>query len=139
VLLRCLLTDCVLACLRACVLAQAHKSLAGFALGTSLLRGGTSPTRFVVVGGAFASASPCGALLSSAGAWLLGTTTFAPVVIGLSAGTFLYVGVVELLAKELAAAAVASATNSEGDGDEVAKLVLFLVGWGAMALLALWT
>lgn len=121
------------------MLAQAHKSLAGFALGTSLLRGGTSPTRFVVVGGAFASASPCGALLSSAGAWLLGTTTFAPVVIGLSAGTFLYVGVVELLAKELAAAAVASATNSEGDGDEVAKLVLFLVGWGAMALLALWT
>eukprot|EP01046_Picozoa_sp_COSAG06_P097228 COSAG06_NODE_43335_length_373_cov_0.562044_1_plen_78_part_00 len=66
-------------------------------------------------------------------------TRTAPVVIGLSAGTFLYVGVVELLAKELAAAAVASATNSEGDGDEVAKLVLFLVGWGAMALLALWT
>lgn len=42
-------------------LLQAHKSLAGFALGTTLLRGGTSPTRFIAIASAFAVASPCGA------------------------------------------------------------------------------
>ena len=58
---------------------------------------------------------------------------FQPVVIGLSSGTFLYVGVVDLLAKDLA-------DRSEcGDTDEVPKFMLFVFGWGAMCVLALWT
>jgi hypothetical protein len=78
--------------------------------------------------------SNAGAILSSAGKFLFNESTmFQPVVIGLSSGTFIYVGVVELLAKELA-------DRSEcGDRDEVSKFVLFVVGWGAMAVLALWT
>ena len=145
--------------------------MAGFALGTSLLRGGTSPTRFIVIGSAFAPASPfggfpqnifshllkialcvaianvaflrgifvenvAGAILSSAGTRLFDDSAmFRTVVIGLSSGTFLYVGVMELLAKELAACKAECRENE----DEVTKFVLFLVGWGTMALLALWT
>ena len=50
-------------------------------------------------------------------------------------GTFLYVGVVELLAKELA-----ESNCERGDNrDALLKFALFVVGWGAMAVLALWT
>ena len=77
-----------------------------------------------------------GAILSSAGTSLLNdSATFRTVVIGLSSGTFLYVGVVELLAKELAYCKAECRENK----DEATKFVLFLVGWGTMALLALWT
>ena len=108
----------------------AHKSLAGFALGTSLLRGGTPPGRFIAVGGAFALASPCGAVMASMGKWLVDAAVFAPIVIGLSSGTFLYVGLIELLSKELA---------DQQAGEEGIRLALFMFGWGSMALLALWT
>lgn len=60
---------------------------------------------------------------------------FQPIVVGLSSGTFLYVGVVELLAKDLADLK----TKCGNDRDELAKLLLFVGGWAAMAVLALWT
>ena len=78
--------------------------------------------------------SNVGAILSSAGKYLLNESTmFQPVVIGLSSGTFLYVGVVELLAKELAD------RSDYADRDDVPKFMLFVFGWGAMCVLALWT
>ena len=53
-----------------------------------------------------------------------------PAAIGLSGGTFLFVGVVELLARNIL---------QQDDEDLPTKLGLFLAGWAAMALLALWT
>ena len=68
----------------------AHKSLAAFALGSTLLRGDADPSfgRFVAIGTAFASASPLGSLLAIWAEEVL-TPTFAPVILALSAGTFI--------------------------------------------------
>ena len=68
----------------------AHKSLAAFALGSTLLRGDAAPSfgRFVTIGTAFASASPLGSLLAIWAEEVL-TPTFAPVILALSAGTFI--------------------------------------------------
>ena len=112
----------------------AHKSLAAFALGSSLLNGGTTPGVFLAVAFGFASASPLGALLSAAGVDAVGEAArswMVPAAIGLSGGTFLFVGVVELLARNI--------LQHEDDEDLPTKLGLFLAGWAAMALLALWT
>ena len=68
----------------------AHKSLAAFALGSSLLNGGTTPGVFLAVAFGFASASPLGALLSAAGVDAVGAARswMVPAAIGLSGGTY---------------------------------------------------
>jgi zinc transporter ZupT len=109
----------------------AHKSLAAFALGSSLLRGQEEPSRlwFVGVASCFALASPLGSLL----AVLVDTETpfFAPVVLSLSSGTFVYVALMELLAKR-------QSTRSSTEGaEQLVQLSCVLGGWVAMALLAL--
>ena len=76
---------------------MAHKSLAGFALGSQVLAARPSLRWYCAQTGAFAVASPMGAVLSG-----LLPAEVAPSVIALASGTFLFVGAVEVAGRDLA-------------------------------------
>ena len=59
------------------------------------------------------------------------TPFFAPVVLALSSGTFVYVALMELLAKRQ------STRSSTAGAEQLLQLSCVLGGWVAMALLAL--
>jgi zinc transporter 1/2/3 len=128
----------------------AHKSVAAFALGVSLLRARTSSgralTRTQVAASivAFSLVTPTGVMLGTA-AGKIADTRAAAGMTAAAAGTFLYVGLMEVAAKELAVARSEEAQGSHPPGvlaaccsSTVAKATAMAVGYAAMAALALW-
>ena len=114
-----------LLCLKAPAV-QAHKGLAAYALGSSLVDSQATAGRFWSVIGTFAMATPLGIglgmLLSS-----LATGHMAAGVSALASGTFLYVAFMEIIPREL-----------EDPGHRVAKLGMMVAGFAAMSVLAIW-
>ncbi|PNW82918.1 hypothetical protein CHLRE_06g299600v5 [Chlamydomonas reinhardtii] len=104
----------------------AHKGLAAYALGASIVESGASSTRFWTVIGLFAAATPLGILM---GYGLSSSANSKPgaALSALASGTFLYVAFMEVIPKELA------------DGkNRLLKMGVFLLGYGLMSLLAVW-
>jgi len=104
----------------------AHKGLAAYALGASVVESGASAARFWTVAGLFAGATPVGIfvglLFSEIGSGSVGAAMSA-----LASGTFLYVAMMEVIPKELA------------DPSHMGlKMSALLLGFGAMSLLAVW-
>lgn len=104
----------------------AHKGLAAYALGSSLVDSKTSPKRFWAVILFFVFATPVGIFLGylvSEVASGDGTASIS----ALAAGTFLYVAAMEVIPKEL-----------HSQERWFGKLVALMMGFGAMSLLAIW-
>ncbi len=107
-----------------------HKGSAAFALMVSLHAGGFSAARQKRVLLLFVMMTPLGLLIGTvASAALTGRT--ATLIEGsfdaLTAGTFIYVAVLDIIDEELSK-----------DDDKLAKFALILIGIAFMALLALW-
>ena len=104
----------------------AHKGLAAYALGASVVESGASAARFWTVAGLFAGATPVGIFIGLAVSDI-GTGAVGAAMSALASGTFLYVAMMEVIPKELA------------DPSHMAlKMAALLLGFGAMSLLAVW-
>lgn len=113
----------------------AHKLFAALSLGTSLAAASpknTITTMSILTAFAFAFSTPLGALL---GALIVSTTVQSVLVSAtltcMSAGIFLYVAFVDLLAEEVRECAC-------DDHDRFLRGVLFVCAASAMSLLAIW-
>ena len=114
----------------------AHKTVASFALGSTVLRvQGTTLKLYAAMMTGFSCVTPIGGLIgmaiarAEAGSGDDDGGTDTPVtdaLLAIAGGTFVYVGLVEIIGKELPG------------GDKLLKLLLILSGWGFMAMLALW-
>ncbi|CAK0783445.1 hypothetical protein CVIRNUC_006644 [Coccomyxa viridis] len=104
----------------------AHKGLAAYALGSSIVDSQASMRKYWTVIGFFASATPVGILL---GVLLssVSNSDAAAAVSALASGTFLYVAFMEVIPRELAV-----------PNHRTAKLAMLMLGFGAMSLLAIW-
>lgn len=104
----------------------AHKGLAAYALGASLVDSKTTSSRFwkVIIG--FSIASPVGIFLGFAFSEITNGVGAASMS-ALASGTFLYVAMMEIIPIEL--------ENSE---HILSKLAVMFLGFGAMSCLALW-
>mmetsp|Transcript_8358 Transcript_8358/g.25051 ORF Transcript_8358/g.25051 Transcript_8358/m.25051 type:complete len:421 (+) Transcript_8358:407-1669(+) len=105
---------------------QAHKGLAAYALGSSIVDSEAGTRQFWSVIATFAFATPLGIslgfLLSS-----FTTSSGAAAISALASGTFLYVAFMEVLPREL------------NDGSHrLLKLGMLLLGFALMSLLAIW-
>ena len=114
----------------------AHKAFAGYALGSSMVASGMNRSRHFVLGLTFSISTPVGivlgVILGSTGEDYLTATLQAMV-----AGTFLYVSIVEIGMKELLSCRQPIGMICS-KRLEIAKLVAFLLGYLAMAYLALY-
>lgn len=125
----------------------AHKSVAAFALGASLHRArmssgrALSHTQIAAIILTFSLVTPIGVMLGTV-AGSLADTRAAAGLTAAAAGTFLYVGLLEVAAKELAAArGDGGPTSASGLGlcsSTVVKATAMATGYVAMATLALW-
>ncbi len=108
----------------------AHKGAAAFALGVSLKQGGFSRTRHIRMIAFFSAITPLGVILGTLFATLLSgdrAVAFEAVFDGLAAGTFLYVGIVDI-----------SQDVFERPRLRWGKLLFLAVGYLLMATLAVW-
>lgn len=104
----------------------AHKGLAAYALGASLVDSRTTRSRFWRVAGSFSVASPIGIFLGYALSEI-SSSAGAAALSALASGTFLYVAMMEVIPKEL------------NDGQNTtSKLIIMFLGFGAMSVLAIW-
>ncbi|KAK9787611.1 hypothetical protein WJX73_010713 [Symbiochloris irregularis] len=104
----------------------AHKGLAAYALGSSLVDSQSEGHRFWTVIGSFAGATPLGILIGNLLA-SFGTGRAAASLSALASGTFLYVAFMEVIPRELR------------DADhQLWKLLMLMTGFGAMSVLAIW-
>lgn len=104
----------------------AHKGLAAYALGASLMDSQASAKRFWSVALGFSIASPVGIFLG----YILSSISSGVVSSSLSAlasGTFLYVAMMEVIPKELA-----------DPSYKISKILIMLLGFFLMSILALW-
>ena len=109
---------------------MAHKGMAGFALGVSFHRTGTTLRRTAPLAVFFSIMTPLGilagtsvdALLSSSGGRIFEATFNS-----IGAGTFLYIATLEIIRTEF-----------ELPGDNWQKWLLASAGFGLMAMLAIW-
>lgn len=127
----------------------AHKSFEGFALGSSLVTAQLDRVPFLVLGISFACATPLGIILGQLliDVWInkvsgpRGDTTIA-IVQAIVAGTFLYIAIVEIGAKELLVCRheIVDENGKKKAGSpqriEALKLGCFVVGFLAMSALA---
>ncbi|KAK9904991.1 hypothetical protein WJX75_007293 [Coccomyxa subellipsoidea] len=104
----------------------AHKGLAAYALGSSVVDSQASMRKFWTVIGSFASATPVGILLGVVLSSVSNSDAAASVS-ALASGTFLYVAFMEVIPRELAMSS-----------HRTAKLVMLMAGFAAMSLLAIW-
>jgi len=110
---------------------MAHKAVAGFALGVSYRRAGSSLRRSAPAAAFFSGMTPLGILMGttlnalvSSGARQIFEATFDSI----GAGTFLYIATLDMIRTEF-----------ELPGDQWQRWLLASLGFGLMALLALWT
>jgi len=108
----------------------AHKAMAGFALGVSYRRAGTSLQRTLPWAAFFSSMTPIG-ILTGTGIYALispaGRELFEAIFNSLGAGTFLYIATLDIIRTEF-----------ELPGDNWQKWLLAAGGFGIMAVLAIW-
>lgn len=125
----------------------AHKAFEGFCLGSSLITANLEDGAVWVLGLAFSCATPLGILVgqilsSEANSSMGEDSTTIAVVQAVVAGTFLYIAIMEIGAKELLACRHNEdddPASASGKGVEQAKLFFFVFGFLAMSLLALYT
>ena len=103
----------------------AHKGIATFALGTSIVRQGVSTYEYLMSMLPFCFVTPAGVLVGMS-IQNSGNTLLTNTVLSLAGGTFICIGLMEIIAKEL-----------PGD-DKLLKIFLVLLGWGIFAVLAIW-
>ncbi|KAF8056124.1 zntD [Scenedesmus sp. PABB004] len=103
----------------------AHKGLAAYALGASIVESKASAAKFWGVVSVFASATPLGIAVGYASSDL-GGGAVGGAMSALASGTFLYVALNEVIPKEL---------DAPG-GHRLAKVAALLIGFGLMSLLA---
>jgi zinc transporter ZupT len=141
----------------------AHKWLASTALVTSLLRAHTQWCSLLGLIGAFSLVTPTGVVIGLIADAAVGDSDSTPAMAGVTAfaaGTFLYVGVVEMIVREIerhhhhshhhdaaASGVVGSSTHllrprsSQGGtsvGAAATSVGIALVGYSAMSVIALW-
>jgi zinc transporter 1/2/3 len=108
----------------------AHKAMAGFALGVSYRRAGTSLKGTLPGAAFFSSMTPLG-ILTGTGIYALispgGRELFEAIFNSLGAGTFLYIATLDIIRTEF-----------ELPGDNWQKWLLAAGGFGIMAALAIW-
>jgi len=104
----------------------AHKGLAAYALGASLVDSNTSKGGYWKVVLGFALASPSGILVGYALSEV-GSSVYGAALSALASGTFLYVAMMEIIPMEL--------KDSE---HLTSKLTIMFLGFGAMSVLAIW-
>ncbi|KAK9804925.1 hypothetical protein WJX72_012234 [[Myrmecia] bisecta] len=104
----------------------AHKGLAAYALGSSIVDSKADTRKYWTVIAVFALATPVGIFIG----YILHSVTnndFASAISALASGTFLYVAMMEVIPKEL-----------EQPDNRRLKLFMLLLGFAAMSLLAVW-
>ncbi|MEJ2724163.1 MAG: ZIP family metal transporter [Deltaproteobacteria bacterium] len=109
---------------------MAHKAMAGFALGVSYRRAGSSLRRTAPAVVFFSSMTPLGILAGTTIDSLVsfnGRQMFEAIFDSVGAGTFLYIATLDIIRTEF-----------ELPGDQWQKWLLASSGFGLMALLALW-
>jgi zinc transporter 1/2/3 len=108
----------------------AHKGLAGFSLGVGYRRGGLAWRRAAPEIGFFAVMTPLGILIGSAVGAILasgGGRVFETTFDSIGAGTFVYIAALDIIKTEF-----------DSPADHAAKWLAACLGFGLMALLALW-
>jgi len=102
-----------------------HKGLASFTLANCFNKSKSPTLVNVLFMLAFSIVTPVGIMLG-----MLITQTVGPtegILIGLAGGSFLYIGIIEVISKEM-----------ESPDDWRCKLLVLIVGWGLMSMLAIW-
>jgi zinc transporter ZupT len=118
----------------------AHKCFAGYALGSTLVSAAIPFRRQLLLAAVFALSTPTGILIGGVAADAFddaGKTVAA--IKAAVAGAFLYIGIVEVGMKELLVCRTDGATSKLGHSAklmEVGKLMMFCLGFLAMAVLA---
>lgn len=105
----------------------AHKGLAAYALGASIIESRASSYKFWAVVSMFAVATPLGIAIGYAFSEI-GHGSVSAAMSALASGTFLYVALNEVIPKEL----------EHPDGHRLLKVAALLIGFGLMSLLAVW-
>lgn len=108
----------------------AHKSMAGFALGVSYRRAGSSLWKAAPVAAFFSSMSPVGILAAATVDAMVSSGArqwFEAIFDSVGAGTFLYIATLDIFRTEF-----------ELPGDRWQKWLLAASGFGTMAMLARW-
>ena len=90
------------------------------------MRSGASAGEYAAAMLPFCAVTPVGALVGMS-IKDDGDGVATAAVLALAGGTFICIGLMEIIAKEL-----------PGDSDKLLKIALVLVGWGIFALLAVW-
>ena len=109
---------------------MAHKIMAGFALGISYHRTGASLHRVIPILIFFSSMTPFGILLGTVIESIVSTRSqmfFEAVFDSIGAGTFVYIATLDIIRTEF-----------ELPGDNWQKWLLAFMGFGIMAVLAMW-
>lgn len=109
---------------------MAHKGMAGFALGVSYFRAGSSWRKTAPPAVFFSSMTPLGILAGTTIDTLVssnGRQIFEAAFDSVGAGTFMYIATLDIIRTEF-----------ELPGDQWQKWLLASLGFGFMALLALW-
>jgi len=102
----------------------AHKGLATFTLSTCFIKANCPQPRLTFYILVFSLVTPVGIICGS----LLSTDDVTEgILVGLAGGSFLYIGVLEVISKEM-----------ENQMDKLYKLLVLLLGWGLMSSLAIW-
>ena len=125
----------------------AHKAFEGFCLGSSLVTAELDHFPFLIVGSLFSCATPLGIILGQLfiTVWKNdddpidqgsgGESTNIAIVQAIVAGTFLYIAIVEIAAKELLVCRH-NVVGKIAQRIEIAKLACFVGGYVAMSALA---
>lgn len=111
----------------------AHKGTAAFALGSSFAASGVKLLPAFIMVGIFSLTTPAGIIIAMlATNSLEGTGRFLTqgILIGLAAGTFLYIAAMEMMSQDM------HPTKSQ---DILLRVILFLSGLTIMAVVAIWT
>ncbi|KYR00571.1 zinc/iron permease [Tieghemostelium lacteum] len=108
-----------------------HKLLASFALGVSIItnspNGNVSIYKLSILIFIFSLSSPIGSIIGLLIVGVAGSIT-PPILQGIASGTFLYISMVEIIPKEL----------NHQSRDIIWKSILLLLGFGGMAIVAIW-
>jgi len=102
----------------------AHKGLATFTLSTCFIKAGCSKCSLIFYIGLFSVVTPLGILCGSV---ISADNATNGILIGLAGGSFLYIGVLEVISKEMI-----------DQTDKIYKLFVLILGWGLMSALAIW-
>jgi len=102
----------------------AHKGLATFTLSTCFIKAGCSKCSLIFYIGLFSVVTPLGILCGSV---ISADNATNGILIGLAGGSFLYIGVLEVISKEMI-----------DPNDKIFKLFVLILGWSLMSALAIW-